>query len=165
MGLFAEFNGFGMSTPSAPGSTIVAAREWRQHVAVDVSPQNRVALRIKATKWRQERSLSPLRGFRNLGGYFLWTYVHSYTLSPLSWLACRTQGKRSQQSEAYRNHPTTAKLIPVARPSQRCGTVRSPPLNSVKSPRREGDFNRTACPFLLSTVQQWRHPPACPELL
>ena len=92
-GLFTEFNGFGMSTPSAPGSTIVAAREWRQHVAVDVSPQNRVALRIKATKWRQERSLSPLRGFRNLGGHFLWTYVHSYTLSPLSWLVCRTQGK------------------------------------------------------------------------
>ena len=70
--VFTEFNGFGMSTLSAPGgaSAIVAA-----------------------TKWRQERSLSPLRGFRNMGGHFLWTYVHSYTLSPLSWLVCRTQGK------------------------------------------------------------------------
>ena len=48
-GLIAEFNGFGMSTPSAPtgASTIVAATKWRQHVAVDVSPQNRFALRIK----------------------------------------------------------------------------------------------------------------------
>ena len=74
-------------------STIVAATEWRQHVAVDVSLQNRFALRIKATKWRQARSLSPLRGFPKLGSHFLWTCVHSYTLSPLSWLVCRTQGK------------------------------------------------------------------------
>ena len=46
LGLIAEFSGFGMST-SAPGSIVVAATKWRQHVAVDVSPQNRFALRIK----------------------------------------------------------------------------------------------------------------------
>ena len=78
---------------SSGASTIVAATKWRQHVAVDVSPQNRFAFENQATKWRQERSLSPLRGFRNLGGHFLWTYVHSYALSPLSWLVFRTQGK------------------------------------------------------------------------
>ena len=51
-------------------STIVPATKWRQDVAVDVSPQNRFALRIKATKWRHERSLSPLRGFRSLSNHF-----------------------------------------------------------------------------------------------
>ena len=32
------------------------ATKWRQHVAVDVSPQNWLALKIKATKWRHTRS-------------------------------------------------------------------------------------------------------------
>ena len=63
----------------------VSATEWRQHVALDVSPQNRFALRIKATKWRQER-----------------------LLSPLSWLACSTQIKerRAGSGCTFRGFPS-----------------------------------------------------------
>ena len=122
MGLFAEFNGFGMSTPSAPGgaSIIVAATKWRQHVAVDVSPQNRFAFRIKPRSGDRNDRCRHFVAFEFWAVNFLWTYVHSYTLSPLSWLVCRTQ----RQGHS---------LI-----SQRCGTARFPPLNSARSLHAEG---------------------------
>ena len=84
-----------MSTPSAPGdaSTIVAATKWRQHVAVDVSPQNRFAFRIKPRSGDRNDRCRHFVAFEFWAVNFLWTYVHSYTLSPLSWLVCRTQGK------------------------------------------------------------------------
>ena len=118
LGLFTEFGGFGISTCSAS----IGASDYRcSHEVATACSCGRestepVSFENQATKWRQERSLSPLRGFRILGGHFLWTYVHSYTLSPLSWLYAEHKA-RSQQSEAYRNHPTMAKLIPAVRPS------------------------------------------------
>ena len=134
----AEFSGFGISA-SALGSTIVAATKWRQHVAVDVSPQNRFALRIK-----------PRSGDRKIAVATSWLskFGRSFSVELRPQLVrCRhyrgwyaEHKARSQQSEAYRNHPTTAKLIPAVRPSQRCGTARFSPLNSAMSPwRREGD--------------------------
>ena len=140
-GLFTEFNGFGMSTPSAPGgaSTIVAATKWRQHVAVDVSPQNQVALRIKP------RSGDRKNRCRHFVAFEVWAVIFCGLTSTA--IRCRhyrgwyaEHKARSQQSEAYRNHPTTAKLIPAIRPSQRCDTARFPPLNSAMSSRRDGDF-------------------------
>ena len=138
-GLFTEFNGFGMSTPSAPGgaSTIVAATKWRQHVAVDVSPQNRFALRIKPRSGdRKDRC-------RHFVAFEIWAVIFCGLTSTA--IRCRhyrgwyaEHKARPQQSEAYRNHPTTAKLIPAVRPSQRCGTARFQPLNSANWPRRGG---------------------------
>ena len=123
-----------MSTPSAPGdaSTIVAATKWRQHVAVDVSPQNRFALRIKPRSGdRKDRC-------RHFVAFEVWAVIFCGLTSTA--IRCRhyrgwyaEHKARSQQSEAYRNHPTTAKLIPAIRPSQRVqrGCCDAYPLNST----------------------------------
>ena len=63
----------------------VAATKWRQHVAVDVSPQNRFALRIKPRSGDRKDRCRHYRG---------WYAEHK---------------ARSQQSEAYRNSAMSPK--------------------------------------------------------
>ena len=130
-----------MSTPSAPASTIVAATKWRQHVAVDVSPQNRFALKIKPRSGDRKDRCRHFVAFEFCAVIFCG--LTSTAIRCRHYRGWYAEDKaRSQQSEAYRNHPTKAKLITAIRPSQRCGTARFPSLNSAMSPRREGDFKK-----------------------
>ena len=127
-----EFSGLDIGTEyqiqlwySDQRSAIVAATKWRQHVAVDVSPQNRFALRIKPRSGdRKDRC-------RHFVAFEVWAVIFCGLTSTA--IRCRhyrgwyaEHKAKSQQSDAYRKHPTTAKLIPAARPSQRCGTARFP---------------------------------------